>query len=311
MIIICNYDYTISLDNLCTWHELEQIMATQNIFPLPREIEAEVLQNVMVLLVNWNANESLATRSYLQPLDGHHYLYKFDQGGHVSYYIGKYGACPAAVIGGFELHGSANTVSMMADQCFPNLGAIISVGVTCGIKDKVQLCDVLVSSKIINYDKERDEDGGYLPRGEPITVSHPLLKLFTAPVQWPNNTIKKRLNDNGKPMPNVRSGVILSGPYLVNDPAMKTTLAKSFAHEVIGIEMKGTQLFTETQETMTSTIIVKAVCDFGNGKNNKEYQPTAALLAADLVHKCLSDPQALEILKGLHNLVTYIIYGTA
>ena len=43
-------------------------------------------------------------------------------------------------------------------------------------------------------------------------------------------------------------------------------------------------------------IIVKAVCDFGDGKKNKDFQPTAALLAASCVKRYFDDPQVLEML---------------
>ena len=95
---------------------------TQDDLPLPKDIEIEILQSVMVLLVTRNVNEKLATYSYLQPLDGHKNIYRFDQGGRqtkvVTYYIGKYGACPAAIRNipsGYEMHNSTSTVPMMAN----------------------------------------------------------------------------------------------------------------------------------------------------------------------------------------------------
>ena len=294
-----------NLDHLWTQDDLEQnVSATQDAITLPKDIEMDVLKSIMVLLVTVDKiNEASATRSYLQPLDGHECIYKFYQGGQkakvIVYYIGKYGACQAAIrnIPPRIAHDNTSCVSMMADQCFPNLGGIISVGVACGIEGKVKICDILVSSKIINYDEVRKKFGEYSPREEAIAVSSQFNTLFTQPVQWPSDAIKKRLNDNGHHTPYVKSGVILSGPYLV-DPIMKKTLAKNFAHEAIGIEMDGAHLFIANQHIGANTIIVKAVCDFGDGRNVKMYQPTAALLAADLVHKCLSNPQASEVLKG-------------
>ena len=283
------------LDDLWTQDDLEQIMLTKKKdFPLPEDIETEVLKGIMVLLVTVNLDESLATRSYLQPLDGHETIYSFSQGEqqpNVIYYIGKYGACPSAIRyipPEFELHGNNNTVPMMAEQCFPNLSAIISVGVAFGIEGEVKLCDVLVSSEVLNYYETKDKLASYSPSAESIVVSSQLSKLFAQPDQWPNESIIKRLNDNGEQIPDVKSGLILSGPNL-DDLAMKS-LVSLFTHEIIGIEMGGANLFLTNQETTAHAIIVKAVCDFGDRKSNKTYQPTAALLAADFVDKCLSDP---------------------
>ena len=282
-------------------------MTTKEDIPLPKDIEAKVLQNIMVLLVAVNINETSAAHSYLQPLDGHEYIYQFfkplyqdgQQSKVVIYYIGKYGACTAAirdVPAGLEVYNSASTVLMMADQCFPNLSAIISIGVACGIKKKVKMCDVLVSSKVINYDKTKDNSEGYLQGGETVTVSPQLIKLFTQFEQWPNDAIRKRLNDNKISPPKVKTGTILSGPYHAEDAVISTALVKKQVPEAVGIEVEGTHFLLGTEQ---STIIVKAVCDFGDGKYTEMYQPTAALIAADLVHKCLSNPQAYEMLKGL------------
>ena len=283
-------------------------MTTQDDVPLPKYIEIEILQSVMVLLVTRNINEKLATYSYLQPLDGHVSIYRFDQGGRqtkvVTYYIGKYGACPAAIRNipsGYKMDNSTSIVPMMASQCFPNLGGIINVGVTCGIKGVVKICDVLLSSEIVNYDTSRDKEEAYSPIGEAIIISSQLKKVFTQPIQWPNDGIKKRLSDSGEHIPDVKSGVILSWPHLVDDQTIQTSV-KNFAHEAIGIEMGG-PVFAVNQEITANIIIVKAVCDFGDGKNVEKYQPTAALLAADLVHECLTNPASLETFKGLHNII--------
>ena len=287
----------LNLGKLWTKHDLEQ-----KAMPLPENKRDEILLSVIILLVSANVSETLATFSCLQPLDGHGNILKFHQEReHVTYYIGKYGACKAAIgvtSDDFEVDGSARTISTLANQCFPNLCATISVGVACGVKGKVQLCDVLVSSQVVNYDKIPD-DQMYLPSEELFIVSPWLKKLFFQPVHWPDYAIKERLFNNDMPMPNVVSGVIFSGPkYNVDDPAMNDFVRK-FAGEAIGIEMQRAHYF---KTNTVNAIIVKAVCDFGNGKNNEKYQPIAALLAANLVQVCLSDHQASEELKGLHNV---------
>lgn len=281
---------------------MEQI--TKDDILLPKNIRAEVLQQIMVLLVTVSKIETSTTYSYMRPLDGHKKIYKFIQDGQardVIYFIGKYGACPAAITDGFGVHNSTSIISimMMFDHCFPNLGAIISVGVACGIKQKVQMYDVLVSSKIITYDKAMNEDRGCFPKGDQITASPHLFKLFTQPVQWPDDVNRMHLNNNGNPIPTMKPGTILSGPYHDDDPDMKITLTRTLAHDAIGIAMDETHLFAAYQKMPESTIIVKAVCDFGDGKNNAVHKPIAALLAADLVHKCLSDLQAPKMLKGV------------
>jgi len=289
----------------------EKFDVTEEVIPLSNEnnLDANVLGKVVVLLVTVSDVENMATRSYLQPLDGHKNIYKFLQCSEhqmetAIYFIGKYGACPAAIRKippGSEVLGGAVSVPRMAYNCFPNLGVIIGVGVACGVEKKVNMCDVLVSSKVINYDKGMAQNERFIPR-EVIDTSPHLNKLFSQPVHWPNDSIKKRLNDSGMPIPTIRSGIILSGPYLIDGPVMKELLIEDFAHEAIGIEIERANLFAATQLTTSNSIIVKAVCDFGDGKKSKEYQPTAALMAADFVNKYLSDPDVPKILNRIEGI---------
>ena len=269
--------------------------------PLPENTRDEVLQSITVLLVSTNETETLAIRRYLRSLDGHKAIYQFNQDGKpVVYFIGKYGACPAAVTNvphGFKVH-----ISTLANQCFPNLCAIVSVGVACGIEGKVEICDVLVSSQVVNYDDVPPDD--QIPRDKPFSVSQWLKKLFSQPAHWPDDTIRERLINNNIPVPNVISGVILSGPANnFDDPAVNSIMG-NLSGEAIGIEMQRAYHFTKDT---VNAIIVKAVCNFRDGMDNEEYQPTAAILAADLVHLCLSDHQASEKLKGLDNVVICLL----
>ena len=279
-------------------------MTAKGDVPLPPHLEEEVLQSVVILLVTGNRNESLATRGYLKPLDGHDNVYRFNQGecqtGIIIYYIGNYGVCPAAIRDvppGFKVHESDSTVSIMANRCFPNLNVIISVGVACGIEGKVKMLDVLVSSKILNYEKAKVERDGYLPKGEAVPVSSYLMNFFTDLLQWPDSAIEKRLNNNGILKPHVKSGVILSGPY--PNSRMKKKVLVVNTPDAIGIEIEGAHLFAANQHTTVNAIVVKVVCDFGDGNSSKVYQPTAALLAADIVNKGLSDSKALKFITGL------------
>ena len=40
---------------------------------------------------------------------------------------------------------------MIAYEVFPNLSAIVSVAIACGIQKQVKFCDILVSSKVVYY----------------------------------------------------------------------------------------------------------------------------------------------------------------
>ena len=67
--------------------------------------------------------------------------------------------------------------------------------------------------------------------------------------------------------------------------------------------MEGAYLFAAVQDTNAHTIIVKAVCDFGDGSAQEKFHSTAALLAADCVNKILDNPQLPELLDQKKGIV--------
>ena len=268
----------------------------------------DILNQVQVLLLTVNKNEFNATKSYLKPLKGHDSIYTYHHrvDSHHStdtaiYYLGQYGACTAAVTKidpGAALRTGVSFAPNLAYHCFPTLGAIIGVGVACGVEGKTKLCDVLVSSKVVNYDKARVENGGFTPRGEAIPTLGYLCQIFSQS-NW-SHTSKEIFNHlSGMPLPQIHHGTILSGPYLIDDAEFKDKLLKSFAPEAIGIEMEGSGLFAAAHETKIRCILVKSVCDFGDGNKNEIFQPTAAMLAADCVRHVLNDPHVPGILRVL------------
>ena len=305
--------YLIEIFNLVTklWTKKdlkEKFNSMDEQVPLPKDKEKEVLEKVTLLLLTVNENETWAVRSYMKPLDGHNDIYKFSKrvqcagniNYHAIYYIGKFGACPAAITvipPGLHARGGAISVPMIAHEAFPNLGGIIAIGVACGMKEKVKMCDVLVSTQVVDYSRGRVESNQISPRGPTIDASPYFIQLFSELVQWPNDdAIKKHLAE-GKIKPEIKPGVILSGPYVIDDEEFQKMLVSNFAKRAIGLEMEGAYLFAAVQQLPTHVIVVKAVCDFGDGKKNKSFQPTAALLAADFVHKQLSDPQVSDMIR--------------
>jgi len=298
------------VDKLWTEGELEEAVCEQEVDQLPDDRKEELLAQIVVLLVTVNEKENDATRFYLKPLDGQAKILLFQElvwyGGHQKdyaiYHIGKYGCCPAAVRKikpGSTVQGGASFVPSMAFNCFKNLGAIIGVGVACGVEKKAKMCDILISNKVTNYDKGRIQSTGALPRGENILASAYLCELFGMRMKWLSCEMQTRLADAGfKEMPKIKFGEILSGPYLIDDAAVKAKKIQSFAPEAVGIEMEAAYLFAATQGTMTNTIIVKAVCDFGDGHKTKEFQPTAAMLAAHCVHAYLDNPKVPSMLSA-------------
>ena len=88
----------------------------------------------------------------------------------------------------------------------------------------------------------------------------------------------------------VTAGVILSGDKLVDNFDYREQL-KAFAEgEAIGGEMEATGLILATAETSTPWVVVKAICDWADGKKahrKKSRQEIAAKNAASFVFSAL------------------------
>ena len=274
--------------------------------------QLNILDQVLLLLLTVNDIENYAAVCCLEPLPGHNEIFRHFQRNdagvqtqHAIYLIGKYGACPAAVRQikpGAEI-GGATTAPNLAFRCFKNLIAIIGMGVACGVEKKVELFDVLVADEVKNYDQARLEQGDPLIRGFTLPTSDLFSSIFRQKIKWPDGEIKERL-DEYNVKPTIKQGIILSGPYLIDNAKIKKELIQNFAPEALGIEMEAAHLFKEAQQVPAHRTIVKAVCDFGDGKKNKVFQPTAALLAANCVKEYLDEGAVKLLRRGNQMLCT-------
>ena len=271
-----------------------------------RDEQLMLLKEVVLLVLTVNKKEDYAVLCYLEPLTGHTNIYKHiqcvkdgPQTQSAIYYIGKYGVFPTAVRQikpGGEIDG-AITAPNLAFRCFESLNVIIGVGVACGVEKRTKICDVLVADNVNNYNQARLEKGGTLNRGFAIPVSKELSSIFRQTIEWLDDEITERLDRCNVQKPEIKQGVILSGPYLIDDSDKKKELIQNFAAEAIGIEMEAAYLFKSATNLPTHMTIVKAVCDFGDGHKTKVFQPTAALLAANCLRKYFDDHQVLKLLK--------------
>ena len=204
-----------------------------------------------------------------------------------TYYLGKFGAYKTAVtrcgMGAGGERGSALATPDAIRTWQPR--AIIMPGIAFG-KDpnKQKMADVLVASQIIPYEKQR--------RGEKT--------IFRDPIPPSNATLQNRFENaldwhferpDGQPCQR-RIGPILSGDKLVDDPEFKAFLFSHFS-EAIGGEMEGAGLAAAAGRLSVPWILVKGICDWGDGQKHGKHQPLAAAAAVSLVHHVLSQKGVL------------------
>ena len=149
--------------------------------------------------------------------------------------------------------------------------AVIMCGIAMGLRpDKQQLGDILIAKQLLYYEPQKvDLQRGQMPRGDRTTSSERLLDRF-------------RSGDNDWQGAKTHFGLILSGEKLVNDPAFRDWLLKT-EQEAIGGEMEGAGLYAAARDAKVDWILVKAICDWADGKKNDDIQQLAAQNAARFV----------------------------
>ncbi|WP_162795181.1 hypothetical protein [Nonomuraea lactucae] len=151
---------------------------------------------------------------------------------------------------------------------------LILTGICYGLREGEQrLGDVLVCTQLRVMDHRKvieHEDGEpvELMRGDRVAPSVTLLDRF----------LTARL-DSGPPR--VHAGPMLSGSTLLNSRTMRARMIAA-EPDAIGGEMEGLGVYAAAAKSGVDWIVVKAICDWGMGKNDRA-QKRAARNAADLV----------------------------
>jgi nucleoside phosphorylase len=136
---------------------------------------------------------------------------------------------------------------------------------------------VLVSKQIRTYDRERIGKSAIIPRGDRTPASTRLLGRMQA--------ASKRLAKF-----EVRLGLVLSGEKLVDNLDYRESL-QTLEPEAIGGEMEGSGVFTACHDGGADWLVVKAICDWGDGDKGEDKsarQKLAAENADELVLTALA-----------------------
>ena len=292
--------YYFTVKGLVTDNELDDMIKIQQFEDIKQEKAKSMLDETKVLFITANPTEHKAVIKFFKPRESTKWLlkcaYKFSIGflkRTAHYTFGKFGKYNAAVqIMGAQGPAAAQSIIITTAMCFKNLEAIFAVGVACGVECKTKMLDVIVAKKVTFYSDARFSTTAYgRPKIESRSISNlntskQFCSMFQQMPKWSteNSSIIKRLTVQ----PEMHLGNVLSENYLVDNKDIKICLLENFAPDAIAIEMESAGLFYEYGDHNVEIMLVKAVSDFGDGHKSKEYQPTAALLAAECVHHYLS-----------------------
>ena len=282
--------------------------------------DQKIIDGVVLLLMVVNDNEYTAAMCYFNKEEA----MLLESEGRL-YYVGKWGKIPAALVqqqqqGITGVNGSQE-VTRSSIPLFTNLKVIIALGV-CGTMGR--LGDVIVSSHIdeCKYKAKGDQLISRANNYEPGEKIYGFLK--DSHTLWSFPCTKQDTEDYKavavlKPM--------LSGTPLVASGKYRDKLKAFLSPEAGGVEMEGIGVIDGIKIAKKDAekngqiaekngqipekngqiakkigqiefIIVKAGCDYADESKNKEWQPVAAMAAADFVHKQLDREVVLNWLLG-------------
>lgn len=156
-------------------------------------------------------------------------------------------------------------------------GAVIAVGLAFGVdEDKQSIGEILVSKQICLYDLQRRGEE-IVVRGDRPHASTRLINYFAsfAQTNWSGDRVSP--------------GLLLTGEKLVDNFDYREQLRK-LEVESIGGEMEAGGVYTACHEHKVDWIVIKAICDWGDGhkaENKDEHQAKAATNAVSFLVHCL------------------------
>lgn len=264
--------------------------------PQTEPVDGQILEQFEpdVLVSTATPTERDAVLRRMLPLEGHTAIAEVRQG-HYTYYAGRI-ARHTVILVKSAMGTSAPRGSLLAGaravEAWNPLAAI-AVGLAYGADpDKLKIGDVLVSTRVNLYDPKKVHKGETINRGSSVDSGPSLIDRFENVPSW------SFLRPDGTEV-NVQPGQLLSGETLVNDLTTKRELLSRYP-ESIGGEMEGAGLYAVAADAGVQWIIVKAVCDWGDGTKNSRYQPLAAAAAVSLLEHVLSKPDALDGMRRPH-----------
>ncbi|GAA3952405.1 hypothetical protein GO495_12120 [Chitinophaga oryziterrae] len=252
-----------------------------------------------LLIVTATKIEKDVLHEHLFAIDGQDEVLKIQKGSY-TYYLGKFGHYNVVHVATGNMGSISRTAAIATTMKaieFWQPKVVLMVGIAFGGKpDKVQIGDVLISERVVNYQLIRaNKDGSNTYRGQEGPASSLLLNRFVSADDWRFNV---KFDDQDYEAKYVH-GLMLSGEELLDNKQRKEELMKEWPG-AIGGEMEGAGIYTACDgNCVRDWILVKGVCDYGDGDKdenpNKDlFQEIAIKSSVSLAEHVFRSPHAFE-----------------
>lgn len=220
------------------------------------------------------------------PLEGQTAILKGVSGSE-TYFLGRFGAFNAVLTKTRMGTIGAGAATLAAEQALRiwRPRAAFMIGIAFG-KDSVKqhIGQVLVASAIIPYEPRR-VGSQTVARGIAMPSDATIQNRFENALGW-NFTLP-----NGERC-KAEIGQLLSGNQLIDDEPMKKNLFAEFP-AAIGGEMEGAGFYAAAVQHRVPALLLKGICDWGDGKKHKAHQPLAAAASVSFLNFVLSQKNIL------------------
>ena len=254
---------------------------------LPMELQT-IVSEIEIAIFTATEVELKYALSHFVPLDSKKEVLKGSWEGE-TYYIGKFGAFNT-VLTKCEMGLTGSNSSILATEETLRIWkpkAAFMVGIAFAKNpEKQHIGQVLIAKSIIPYDNQRVGET-IIYRGTPLTSDITLLNRFENAYDWkftlPDGTQCKK-----------ESGSILSAEKLVDNLKFRDKLFKEFS-TAIGGEMEGAGFYAAAHRKRIPCLLLKSICDWGDGQKHKKHQPLAAATSSSLLFHVLSQRSILNL----------------
>ncbi len=256
----------------------------------PELLETSLLiyqAEIDILIMTATEIELKYVLSSMKPFDGKIIKHGFHN--NESYFIGRFGNFVSVVsrcdMGTVGISGATLATDNAINLWKPK--AVFMPGIAFGKDSQKQHSgQVLVATAVVPYERQR-EGKVSVSHAIPYSSHYALLNLVKNKIyNW------KFILPNGEKCSS-QFGQILSGNILLDNKIKKDRLFKQFP-ACIGGEMEGIGLYAAAHKHQVPCLLVKAICDWGDGEKNDLYQDLAAATSVSFLHHVLTQSHSLK-----------------
>lgn len=253
---------------------------------VPKDLLLELKNRINIIIFTAVDIEQLTVLKRMQPLEDKLNILR-GYIGPEAYFIGRFGVYDVVLTMCEPGSSTRDGIILSSYEAFsfwePKFA--ILCGIAFGVNEEAQkIGDVLISKTIINYEIERI-GSRIISRSPKAECSSLLLSRFRSAIDWKFKVAENLFSD-------AHFGLILSGEKLIDNLEFRNEQVQKYP-EAIGGEMEGGGFYASSSRKGVEWIIIKGICDWASGKNDK-FHVLAAEASVSLIYHILSKANTFE-----------------